>query len=686
MAKQIWFGNESNMQWVPAPLIDSNMSRSAHVESIKYENGGGDVYRSAAHQKQYDFQFNGVYNGAENLNVFNKYASRFYGDGLCVFADPYIFESNMMSAPWATPGLVDAGWPNIYSGNPTFSNLVGTVSTNLATNPSFESGSGTVEVRRNLTTNPSSETVALAQAGSGTGTVTLDTSIKYVGSSSSKFVWGGPGSTGLGLTVGAVSGTAGVVYTVSAWVYWESGAAPVFQATDQSFNLIPSATGVNTPSATGVWQRVQRTFTLPVGATGFRVYDLRSSASTYYVDAVLVEASPILGDYFDGSTSAGGDFTYAWTGTANASASVQNGVGVASVTGGGNRIIYQSQQWASTGTRSLRVTPTSTATGTSQWGAAVARNSSGLMAQITGGLTYTAIAKFRQTAPQTGSIDNSRARRMYLGEFGNLTALASGPQAPNVAGESVLTWTFTAPTGISAGNLLLYLGGGTTAGNGDVWWDDFLLVEGTYTGDYFDGATTANAESTYAWTGTANASTSTKSNRVPANTPAKAATYSVTTTANTIPAGGNSKFVIPVPPGYTLHLGASGSSTGTAVVQALPKASNGFAGTPTNLVLLNPNGATRMNTTFVGTSDCATVTVYITRTSSATSTITLNSVMAQLYKTGTTPTLPADHVAGEGHSGLAFADDAIVEEYVYIDPPRKALNTTLIEVGAWRAN
>jgi hypothetical protein len=55
-------------------------------------------------------------------------------------------------------------------------------------------------------------------------------------------------------------------------------------------------------------------------------------------------------------------------------------------------------------------------------------------------------------------------------------------------------------------------------------------------------------------------------------------------------------------------------------------------------------------------------------------------MIAQLSTTVVT----GNHRAGEGHSGLVFDDDAIVENYGYLYPPRKGLSTTLREVGAWR--
>lgn len=167
------------------------------------------------------------------------------------------------------------------------------------------------------------------------------------------------------------------------------------------------------------------------------------------------------------------------------------------------------------------------------------------------------------------------------------------------------------------------------------------------------------------------------------NQPLRSATWSVTSSAGAVPATANGVAYIPIPPTHTLNIGASGSATGDAVLRVVPINTDGTSGTATDLTLLDATASTRMNATFSGSSYQA-VKVYITRTGSASSTITLTSLMAQLYKTGVTPSLPSSHIIGEGHTGLAFADEAIVENYTYIDPPRKGMNTTLIEVGAWR--
>jgi len=163
------------------------------------------------------------------------------------------------------------------------------------------------------------------------------------------------------------------------------------------------------------------------------------------------------------------------------------------------------------------------------------------------------------------------------------------------------------------------------------------------------------------------------------NQPKRSATWSVAGDAGTM----YKKATIVIPPTYTLSIGASGAATGAAVVRVQPYNADGTEAATTDLTLLSASSPTRMNTSFDGSTYQA-VDVYITRTSSAASSITITSMMAQLYKTGTTPSLPANHYQGEGSTGLEFMDDAIVETYSYMYPPRKGISTTLCEVEAWR--
>jgi hypothetical protein len=167
------------------------------------------------------------------------------------------------------------------------------------------------------------------------------------------------------------------------------------------------------------------------------------------------------------------------------------------------------------------------------------------------------------------------------------------------------------------------------------------------------------------------------------NQPPRTATWAVTSSANAVPTTNNGTQYIVIPPTYTLNIGVTGSATGTAVVRVVPINTDGTNATAVDLTLIGATSATRMNATFAGSSYQA-VKVYITRTSTSSSTISITSMMARMVETGASLTLTGDHMPGDGHTGLSFADDARVENYVYINPPRKAMNTTLLEVGAWR--
>jgi hypothetical protein len=161
--------------------------------------------------------------------------------------------------------------------------------------------------------------------------------------------------------------------------------------------------------------------------------------------------------------------------------------------------------------------------------------------------------------------------------------------------------------------------------------------------------------------------------------PARTATWNITDQANTY----TKSVTLVIPPTHTLHLGVSGVATGDGKVRVRPINTDGSYASASSLTLLSKSNSTRMNTTFDGSSYQA-VELYITRTADTASTVSITSMMAQLYKTGTTPSLPSTHYTGEGSTGLMFVDDAIVETYSYMYPPRKGIATTLVEVGAWR--
>jgi hypothetical protein len=233
--------------------------------------------------------------------------------------------------------------------------------------------------------------------------------------------------------------------------------------------------------------------------------------------------------------------------------------------------------------------------------------------------------------------------------------------------------------------------------------DAAMLYRMTYgnPGEYFDGS----SEGAY-WFGTANASASEKYvsqqtvtiTDTPANAynmPAQQATFNIVSTAGGYPTPTNEwgeipYALIPIPPGYTLWLGASGSATGTAVVRVHAFNAPGDPAAPANsstLTLLSATAAQKLNASFSGSS-YQYVKVFLQRTTAVASTITLAGMMAQLWPTGVTPALSTtggNFILGRGHRGLKFAGPTTVESYVIVDPTRnvpvhyKAMSTELLE-------
>ena len=271
--------------------------------------------------------------------------------------------------------------------------------------------------------------------------------------------------------------------------------------------VTPSASNMVAPAGSAtvkVWAITENAVaTLPVGA----VVD---------VSAVLIEQSATLNPYFDGSTSATGtagyawggtannspsysydpDFSVAWSGTANSSTSVLRGVGVANSSN-----VIQSSAWSVSGGHSARriATGSSNDTSMSQGG-----DTGGLRLGMLPGHTYTALGTIYLPTPQTGTL-NPQARSIVffqmVGGSYHSTILAT---APNVAGAYPLRGTFTVDPTATEAFVRLY--NGASQGNGDVFWDDFALVDitnGPYVGAYFDGRS-AGAR----WDGAVDASTS----------------------------------------------------------------------------------------------------------------------------------------------------------------------------------
>jgi hypothetical protein len=203
---------------------------------------------------------------------------------------------------------------------------------------------------------------------------------------------------------------------------------------------------------------------------------------------VMIVEGPYSGKYFDGTTAAETDFSYFWTGTAHNSTSYRRGTGIAGFTSG-NSLAVQSNEWSASGSKSIRITPTTTFNTTS----AII-----ISPPLEYGKTYTALATRRLSAPLTGT---------FSGYYGTISFVQTGFPTqysnvlPNVAGVAQARLTFKLDP--NATTWTLRLGHGGAEGSGDVWWDNLTIVEGEYLGDHISGDNPFSK-----WEGTAKASTS----------------------------------------------------------------------------------------------------------------------------------------------------------------------------------
>lgn len=189
--------------------------------------------------------------------------------------------------------------------------------------------------RTNLVTNPGAEGSTGFLSNNGTiWTVSSDTTVKQGGTQSKKSTPVTYGASGALLSMynvavaAAVPATAGTVYTISAYFAHNAAVSSNAQIGIAFFDASSASTGsalsVNTSIVGGsVFTRVSVTATAPAGTT--KMYPTatvsRSSGVTVageaaWIDSVLVEATPDLRPYFDGSTPGA-----SWSGTVNASSS-----------------------------------------------------------------------------------------------------------------------------------------------------------------------------------------------------------------------------------------------------------------------------------------------------------------------------------------------------------------------------
>lgn len=389
-------------------------------------------------------------------------------------------------------------------------------------------------VRTNLFTNPAlaygTSTRWGSYAGaSGSATSGVQTSGGVIGANFFRLTWTVATSTASGGPyMGNATNQCALVFpsqVITGSVYVRPSKTQIFRAGFDFRNEAGTAVGsviygseISCPA--NVWTRISIVgTTVPATATRARLLAYVGPSGTAWqigdtvdADAGLVEVSATLQDYFDGSTTPptgfgvgwrgttnlsesymyDGDFTPSWIGTTNASASILTALGVAKADTGNNtqRVDAESGHWAMSGSKSMRIVPVRGNDGAA--GIIIAGSAGTLL--LVDGKTYTMMATIRSTVDTMST--QPYARAMYI--QAPTTVLA---KAPAEAGVFTLQAIFTYIAGTD-----LRLGGDKV----DVWWDNLVIVEGNYTGGYFDGTNIPNDEAygIPSWAGSANDSAS----------------------------------------------------------------------------------------------------------------------------------------------------------------------------------
>lgn len=375
-----------------------------------------------------------------------------------------------------------------------------------------------VNVFQNVVTNPSFEN-GLTSWTSAAG-VTATQSIEYAqdGGASLKQVPSGTDTTVAYTESASFNATAGNNYTLSAYIYVPAVQTGTLDADarrirvymrDSGGNVINSSfASPQAPNSVG-WTRLSVSITMVTNTASFTFRLINgatnSATNATYWDNVLLE--PInnqVNDYYDGNTLASGDFSYAWSSAAGASTTFKQVGWLSTNLVSASCVEAPSLEWASSGSQSLRIV------GTNRGAAGYVRiaglQATSNMTQLQVGKTYTVKAKVRVATPQTDTGVTLGRRIWYQQANPSLNVYSN--QAPNTPGVHDLSVTFTVATTATTADLRLYWGGGTS----DLWFDDIIITEGSYNGNYFDGNTADTDDNQYSWTGAAQTSTSTRVN------------------------------------------------------------------------------------------------------------------------------------------------------------------------------
>lgn len=170
------------------------------------------------------------------------------------------------------------------------------------------------------------------------------------------------------------------------------------------------------------------------------------------------------------------------------------------------------------------------------------------------------------------------------------------------------------------------------------------------------------------------------------NLPVKSAYYDLADVIDGYRGDADTLF-IPIPPGYTLYLGAFHSTSGNGVISAYEVDSNGNTdtGSAVPLTAVANNATNVVPDQFSGGKG---IRIQVGKSSSGAGSVTLSGMIARMYPTGKTPPamLTSDPwVGGQGHSGCQFDGEPTFVRNTGVGAQGTAsYAASFKEVGDWR--
>lgn len=363
----------------------------------------------------------------------------------------------------------------------------GVTLTNLATHGSFESASGTVEIRRNKVLDPSHES-----GFTGRFTAFSNTTLANVVASTEGLsvpagsrilkVTTTAAQGGVTLNVASANPGAEIVtrlteHRARASLYMLAGESYRYRIVEYRLDAVGgvvSSTAYKNAVAPGGWVQVAETIT-PVELNTILRLEIQSTSpsATFYTDAWALEETQLHvffgSSYFDGSFAVQeiADLVVAWAGAVNASPSVLVGKRVVGESHANldRRRVYQSGEWSASGSNSAAVVPL---TGNAYFDYS--------LSGLTVGQKYTVAA----WAFLPSALNGSPATSDALGAQVTGSALATDftylARPDNSTGEHLLRATFTAAASTHQVRLMHGYMGSTRL----VFWDALTIAEGVH--------------------------------------------------------------------------------------------------------------------------------------------------------------------------------------------------------------